>query len=123
MTKLSVFCLLLLSLACHAAPGSDEELFIVTNAPIAVGNGIIRYYPASGNGHVSIRYTYEGTDSGMIFLEKITYSDIDNSSSREIVKIPPGSSGNRKKWYLQLGSRKIQFTLHKHGRVSAKEVK
>lgn len=106
----------------------QEEFYIVTTAPVAVGGGIIRHYLHTENGLVSTRYSYVGMSSDTIFIEKTTDllgkaagsggNDIDK---KELIKIPVEDSGKMKKGRLQIGSHDVLLTLNRYGRISARE--
>ena len=113
--KIRLFLLLLFTLIVISSSSYaiTEELFIVTNGPIAIHGGLLRYYTDTA----AIRYSYKGLDSGNILVQKITsYMDSD-LKEEEMIKLPVESN----KAVLNVGSRKISLQLNEYNRVIVRE--
>jgi len=105
------------------ASGEKEESYIVTDAPIAVGGGIIRYYEHIKDDRLSIRYSFKGADGENIYIEIITISKKKDSIKREFLKLPLDVSSSRKSCTLQIGSKTLLLKLTRKGRLIASEIK
>lgn len=111
-----------LTLPAHSTP--SEEFYIVTDAPIAVGGGIIRHYKYTKQGRVSTRYSYAGTQEDLAFIEKYTHSSHDDSTARELIKVPLTKAlWSGKKGYLTVGAHNVSLELKEKGRIRVKEAK
>ena len=114
--------LLFLILLCSFPSFAGEEFYVVTDAPIAVGGGMIRHYTETEKGVISTRYSYGGTDPDAILIEKITSLPRYEATKKETLRVPY-SHIKRKKGHLKIGSHAISLNVTKHGRVVVKEVR
>ena len=100
-----------------------EEFYIVTDAPVVVGGGLIRHYQHTENGLLSTRYSYQGSDPETIFIEKTTRQGDDRDVRKELIKISFNNPGGKKTGALDVGSHKVCFEVKKDGRLLVKEKK
>jgi hypothetical protein len=123
MRRTLCFFVLLLSLLFTALSFAGEEFYIVTEAPVAVGGGIIRHYMDGDMGRVSARYSYGGTSANAILIEKISRSSGEMSSERETIRVPFARPKKNKKGLFKVGSHLVHLQVRRSGRVVVKEIK
>ncbi len=68
--------------------GQHEEFFIVTDAPVAIGGGMIRHYITNSEKDLAVRYSFRGIEENAIFIEKFTKFRNNGRETKEIVKVP-----------------------------------
>ncbi len=123
MRRIFCFFVILLSLPFTALSFAGEEFYIVTEAPVAIGGGMIRHYINDDAGRISARYSYGGSSADAILVEKITRSSAGMSSRREIIRVPFAPPGNNKKGLFKVGSHLVRLHVRRSGRVVVKEIK
>ncbi|MBD3379672.1 MAG: hypothetical protein GF408_04335 [Candidatus Omnitrophica bacterium] len=109
----------ILCIAC-VCPGailsSADELYIVTDGPVAVGGGMVRYYTTSGDQEAlrSLRYSYHGLAENSVIVKKtVTVKKEGSHCSTEIMNIPLVS----KQAALEIGPHLIKLKVNEYGRV------
>ncbi|MDP8298432.1 MAG: hypothetical protein P9L88_00800 [Candidatus Tantalella remota] len=117
MTKKLVFLLLFVFFVCDLGFCVQDELHIVTDAPVALGGGLLRHYTDSANGPVFIRYSYKGLAPGCILVKKTTVNGAEDSTKTEILRLPL----KNKKTAFRVGARDIQLNVTGRKRVTVKE--
>ncbi len=94
-----------------------EEFYIVTEAPVAVGGGMIRHYIYREKDLISTRYSFGGVDDDTIYIEKTTRSDSGGSVGKETIELPRKSSSAS----LQIGSHTVRLKITGRGRIIVRE--
>jgi len=118
-----VIFLLLVSVAASSCPGDSEEFFVTCDAPVRVGGGIARHFIYSGDGRLSVRYGFGGTDGDTVLIEKLTVNSLDGSQRTEIIKVPLTGLGEKKIGRLDIGGHRLKLGINCDGRLIVKEIK
>jgi hypothetical protein len=102
---------------------AGEEFYIVTEAPVAVGGGMIRHCMDTDAGRISARYSYGGASEDAMLVEKVTHSSAEMSSGREIIRVPFVRPKKNKKGLFEVGSHLVRLHVRRSGRVVVREIK
>lgn len=117
MKKNLIFLILFVFSICEPGFCVQDAFHIVTDAPVALGGGMIRHYTDSANGPVFTRYSYEGLVPGYLLVKKTTAGGSEDSTKTEILRLPL----KNKKAVFRVGARDIQLDVTGHQRVTVKE--
>lgn len=101
--------------------GQQEEFFIVTDGPVAVGGGMMRHYITKPDEKLSVRYSFSGIGDNFIFIEKFTKFSNNGQETKEIVKVPIKKNWFGKKGEIQVGTHLVKLKVNKYGRILVKE--
>jgi len=119
---LALILVLALPSACLQA-ADHEEFYIVTDAPVMVGGGMIRHYLRTDRGMNSTRYSYKGASADMIFVERVTRLGDNRDVKSDFLTVPTDNSGRKRTGSLSVGSHEVCLEVKKDGRLLVKEKK
>ncbi|MBD3426986.1 MAG: hypothetical protein GF409_07160 [Candidatus Omnitrophica bacterium] len=123
MKKILWFISIMFLLCGALTARAEEEFYIVTNGPVAVGGGMIRHYMVKNGNRRAVRYSYGGVDEDGILVKKKTRCPRTGLSRKELLRIPFVRPFHRKRAWLEVGTHTVLLTVNGYGRVLVKEVR